>query len=89
VRAQDVGLTNTEDDQILAWSADQGRIVLTHDVSTMTPFAFERVAAGLSMPGVLQIGRAVSIGQAIEELLLLLECSLDDEWEGQVLFLPL
>jgi hypothetical protein len=89
VRAQDVGLANTEDDRILAWSADQGRIVLTHDVSTMTAFAFERVAAGLSMPGVFQIGRTVSIGRAIEELLLLLECSLDDEWEGQVLFLPL
>ena len=82
VRAQDVGLTNTEDDRILAWVASEGRIVLTHDVSTMTAFAFERVEAGISMPGVIQIGRTVSIGQAIEELHLLLECSRDDEWEG-------
>jgi hypothetical protein len=29
------------------------------------------------------------IGQAIEEVLLLAECSVEGEWEGQVRFLPL
>jgi hypothetical protein len=30
-----------------------------------------------------------AIGSAIDDLLLLVECSLDGEWEGQVRFLPL
>jgi hypothetical protein len=31
----------------------------------------------------------VPIGVAIEDTLLLAECSLDGEWEGQVRYLPL
>jgi hypothetical protein len=41
------------------------------------------------MPGVFEISRALPIGDAIEEVLLLAECSLDGEWEGQVRYLPL
>lgn len=41
------------------------------------------------MPGVVEIGRNVPIGQAIEELLLLAECALPEEIEGRVLYLPL
>jgi hypothetical protein len=39
VRAQDVGLTGTSDDALLAWAADQNRVLLTHDVSTITAHA--------------------------------------------------
>ena len=89
VRVQDVGLMGADDPAVLVWAADEGRILLTHDVTTMTRYAFDRVLAGLPMPGVFAAGRAVSIGQAIEDILLLAECSLDDEWEGQVRYLPL
>jgi hypothetical protein len=41
------------------------------------------------MPGVVEVNRSVSIGLAIEDLLLLAECSAEGEWEGQVLYLPL
>ena len=41
------------------------------------------------MPGVFELSRNVPIGVAIEDILLLAECSLDDEWEGQVRYLPL
>jgi hypothetical protein len=41
------------------------------------------------MPGVFEISRAVPIGVAIEDVLLLAECSLEGEWEGQVRYLPL
>ncbi|NJR62170.1 MAG: DUF5615 family PIN-like protein [Cyanobacteria bacterium CRU_2_1] len=89
VRVQDVDLSETDDPIILEWAAQQDRIVLTHDVTTMTGFAYERVQAGLSMPGVFEISRRVPVGLAIEEILLLAECSLEGEWEGQVRFLPL
>ncbi|MEH2038917.1 hypothetical protein [Nostoc sp.] len=55
----------------------------------MTTFAYERLQAGLAMPGLFEISRRVSLGLAIEEILLLDECSLEGEWEGQVRFLPL
>jgi hypothetical protein len=89
VRVQDVGLAEADDPTVLEWAAQNGRIVLTHDVTTMTNFAYERVQAGLSMPGLFEVSRRVPVGLAIEEILLLDECSLEGEWEGQVRFLPL
>ena len=74
---------------VLEWAAQEGRILLTHDVSTLTHYAYARVAAGKPMPGVFEVPRAVQIGVAIEDILLLAECSLDSEWEGQVRYLPL
>ena len=41
------------------------------------------------MPGVFEVSRSVPIGRAIEDILLLAECSVDGEWEGQVRYLPL
>lgn len=89
VRVQDVGLAEADDPTVLEWAAQNGRIVITHDVTTMTNFAYERVQAGLSMPGLFEVSRRVAVGLAIEEILLLDECSLEGEWEGQVRFLPL
>ncbi len=89
VRVQDVGLSEADDPTVLEWAAQKERIVLTHDVATMTRFAYERIQAGLSMPGLFEISRRVPVGLAIEEILLIAECSLEGEWEGQVRFLPL
>jgi len=89
VRVQDVNLSGIDDPTVLAWAAESGRIVLTHDVATMITFAYQRIQDGLSMPGLFEVSRRVPIGLAIEEIILIAECSLDDEWEGQVRFLPL
>jgi len=89
VRLQDVGLSGADDSTVLEWAAQQGRVVLTHDASTMTHYAYERVRAGKPMPGVFEVNREVPIAQAIEDILLLTEYSLEGEWEGQVRYLPL
>ncbi|MDJ0742508.1 MAG: DUF5615 family PIN-like protein [Xenococcaceae cyanobacterium MO_167.B27] len=89
VRVQDVGLSGADDPTVLEWAAQQGRVILTHDVATMITFAYKRIEAGLSMPGLFEVSRRVSIGSAIEEIILIAECSIEAEWEGQVRFLPL
>lgn len=89
VRVQDTDLFGAIDPDILAWAADHERVLLTHDVSTVTRYAYERVKAGLPMPGVFEVSRSVSIAIAIEDLLLIAECSIPGEWEGQVRYLPL
>jgi hypothetical protein len=89
VRAQDAGLRGRGDNEVLAWAAIEGRILLTHDVTTMKEHVYERLDAGLKMPGVFELAQDVPIGRAIEEILLLAECSLEGEWEGQIRFLPL
>jgi hypothetical protein len=88
-RIQDVGLSGADDPTILEWVAQNKRVLLTHDASTMTHYAYQRVRAGKSMPGRFQVSRDISIGMVIEDLVLLTECSLEGEWEGQVRYLPL
>jgi hypothetical protein len=89
VRVQDVGLSGADDPTVLAWAAAQQRILLTHDVATITAFAYERVRTGKSMPGVFEVGFAVALRSAIDDIVLLATCSEEGEWEGQVQYLPL
>ena len=89
VRVQDVGLSGADDPAVLEWAAQEGRVLLTHDVSTITKHAYERVRVSQPMSGVFEVNRSVPVGRAVKDILLLAECSLDDEWEGQVRFLPL
>ena len=35
LRVQDVGLSRADDPTILEWTAQEGRVLLTHDVSTL------------------------------------------------------
>lgn len=55
----------------------------------MKTHAYARVSSGLPMPGMFAVSHSLPIAQAIEEILLLVECSLEGEWEGQVRHLPL
>jgi hypothetical protein len=41
------------------------------------------------MPGVFEVSRYAPLGRVIEDILLLAECSLEGEWEGQIGYLPL
>lgn len=86
---QDVGLIGAGDPTVLAWAADEGRVVLTHDVATMTRYAYERTAAGLPMPGLVEVAGSAQLKVVLDELLLLALASEDGEWEGQVLYVPL
>jgi hypothetical protein len=89
VRVQDPGLSGADDPAVLEWSAFQGRVLLTHDVSTLTTHAFDRVRSGRPMPGVFEIQSTAGAGDVIDELILLAECSHEGEWDGQVRYLPL
>ena len=89
VRAQDVALTGIADEALLAWAAEQDRVLLTHDVSTITTHAYHRVMKGEAMPGVFEVSCDVWMRSVVDDILLLTECSRPGEWEGQVRYLPL
>jgi hypothetical protein len=89
LRVQDVGLLSAEDPEILAWAADNDRIVLTHDHTTMGNHAYDRVAAGERMAGVFILSDRLPIGKAIQEILLLNECTEQTEWVGRAVRVPL
>jgi hypothetical protein len=89
VRVQDVGLSGADDPTVLEWAAQNRRILLTHDVVTITKYAYERMEADLPMPGVLEVNRALPMGEVIADILIYAEYSLAEEWEGQIRYLPL
>jgi predicted nuclease of predicted toxin-antitoxin system len=89
VRVQEVGLRTADDPTILAWAAAEGRILITQDRSTMTGFAYDRVKAGLPMPGVVIVSDQMPVGKAVEQILMIAICNALDEMKDQVIFLPL
>jgi hypothetical protein len=88
VRALDVGLARVADPVLLEWAAAEGRILLTHDVNTMPKFAYDRVRAGLPMPGVFLIRSSMRIGRAIDELAFVIEGSSPEDWNDFVTYYP-
>ena len=89
VRIQDVGLRGADDPTILEWAAQEGRVVSTHDAATMAYYAYERVRANKSMPGVVEIADDLPLGMVIDDILFLAEYGEPREWEGRVIYLPL
>lgn len=89
VRVQDVGLAGAEDPDILAWAAENNRVVLTHDRATLADYAYERVALGEKMAGAFILNDRFPVGQAIEEILLMVASSEQAEWSGRAVHVPL
>jgi Domain of unknown function (DUF5615) len=89
VRAQDALPEGTPDPDVLAWAAVESRVLITNDRNTMVGFAYQRVAAGESIPGVIATTVEQSVGSAIDDILLIAEFMPEEEIRGQiVVFLP-
>jgi hypothetical protein len=73
----------------MAWAAKENRILLTHDINTVPNYAYERVRGGQPMPGVIAMPLDAPIGPVIEDLLIVIRASEPEDYEGQVVFLPL
>lgn len=69
IDVRDVGLDSTPDPVILQWAADNGRVLITHDVNLMRGFANQRVEAGLPMPGVILVPEGVPFGPTIQGII--------------------
>jgi hypothetical protein len=78
IRVQDSEIYGFPDPAVLNWAAINGRIILTHDVQTMTKYAYERIEAGLPMPGVIEVDSDLPIGAGTV-----------DDFENQVKYVPL
>jgi hypothetical protein len=89
VRVQDVGLSGASDSVVFDWAATHHRVLVTHDYRTVPHYARRRMDADLEMFGVFIVPYSLSIRQAIDDLLLLTQCSMEADWKNMVLYLPL
>lgn len=86
-RASDVDLAAKADLEVLRIAATAGRILVTHDWKTM-PAAFEEFTATQPSSGVLLEPQRLSVGIAIEELLLVWAASDAEDWENVLCPIP-
>jgi hypothetical protein len=90
VRVQDALPEGTADPAVLAWTAAENRVLITNDRNTMVGLAYERVAAGGTLPGLIVTTSEQSIGLAVSDILVIAEHMPEEEIRNQaVVFLPL
>ena len=86
--AEEANLRHLPDEKVLALAARENRILVTHDRRTI-PTHFADFITGNTSPGVFIISQQVSVGAAIEELLLIWAASDHEEWINRIVDLPL
>lgn len=77
-----------DDDQVLEWAAGHGRVVLSHDVTTLGDAANQRVMAGLPMAGLILVNQPFDLGALVDDLAVVAYCSSPQEWENRTVYLP-
>ena len=86
--ANEARLAGLEDPAVLSLSARERRILVTHDWKTM-PGHFARFIASGTSPGVLIAPQSLSLGETVEELLLIWALTEPKEWADRICRLPL
>jgi len=88
VRARDIPeIAGHDDETLLAWAARNGRVVLSHDLATIVPaLGLQREPASAA---IVLVPDSLSIGQVIEQVLLLDQCSTESDWAARIIYLPL
>lgn len=76
------------DPDVLAAAAESGRVLVTHDRSTM-PVHFAVFIAARRSPGVFIIAQGLPLNVAVEELATIWAASEAEEWTDVLQFLPL
>lgn len=90
VRVQDIPeISGSDDSAVLAWATADGRVLLTHDLATMVPAMLEQLRTAASCSPLVLVPDSIPIHLAIEEILLLNECSHESDWAPGVIYLPL
>jgi len=88
VRVQDVNLRSKDDQIILEWAFQANRVLLTHDISTITKFSRQRIASGLSTAGVILVHEHTPVGRVIEDVFHLIDRNFE-KWENTTWYVPL
>ncbi len=87
-RVQDTEIASADDPRVLEYAAEQGYIVLSHDVNTMRGYFYDRITAELPAPGLFLVHKQTSIGEVIDALELIILASNESEWLGQATYVP-
>ncbi|MCC5631468.1 DUF5615 family PIN-like protein [Nostoc sphaeroides] len=80
---------STLDPEILCWCEEHYFLLVTNNRKSMPVHLAEHIAQGRNIPGIFILNDKLTIGQNINELILIAEASFDNEYQNQILHLPL
>jgi hypothetical protein len=86
--ANEAELEGVPDPEVLAFAAEQNRILVTHDRQTMPGHFGDFLTRGESSPGVFLVSQHVPIADVIEQLVLIWAASDADEWKDRIVNIP-
>lgn len=87
-RVQDTEIIAADDPRVLEYAAEQGYIILSHDVNTMRGYFYDRIKAELPAPGLFLVYKHTPIAEVIDALELIILASDQSEWIGQATYIP-
>ena len=79
----------TLDPEILLWIEAHGFTLITRNRKSMPEHLSDHLEIGHHIPGILTLRPKASLGEIIEDLLLIWELSEDDEYQDQIIHIPL
>jgi hypothetical protein len=79
----------TQDPEILCWCEDNFFILVTNNRRSMPRHLRDHLAQGRHVPDIFTLNPEMSVGQTIEELLLIWAASYPDEYRDRIIYLPL
>jgi hypothetical protein len=86
-RAEDVPLEGLDDQTVLDLAARDQRVLISHDVTTM-PDHFRHYTRRNISPGLILVPQELSIGKAIENILVICEACNQDDIENRICLVP-
>lgn len=82
------GLDGIPDPEVLRMAMVQGRILISHDESSMPGHFSDFLKGGNRSPGVLIVSQGAPVGKVIESILLVWIASEAEEWVDRIAWLP-
>ena len=89
VTALDVGLPAAPDPAVLEFAHANGWLLLSHDVNTMKAAAEERLRQARGISGLFLVPQNRPTRAIAESLVLVWSASQAEEWQDQIVYLPL
>lgn len=86
--ALEEGVHTLADPELLRWTAEQNRVLLTHDKRTIPDFVRDLVTAGRELPGVILIDMNAPLGKALDDLEVAVGCGQPEDFRNTVYRLP-
>lgn len=79
----------TLDPEILCWCEENDFVLITNNRKSMPIHLVDHFAQNRHIPGIITLSDGMSIGDTIEELVLIAELSKDNEYQDRIVYLPL